>query len=174
MKIIIGSKNPAKIEAVKQAFSLEQFQFDSVDASSGVSNQPFSDEETIMGAVNRATNALNLGEGQIGIGLEGGVHETSFGLFLCNWGALVTDQDERPIIAGGARILLPEQVADALKNGQELGPVMDRFTNKENIRKSEGAIGIFSAGLVDRPAMFTHVTKLLYGQYLYRFNGKSS
>lgn len=174
MKIIIGSKNPAKIEAVKQAFTMEHFQFSSVNASSGVSNQPFSDEETIIGAINRATNALSQGDGQIGIGLEGGVHETSFGLFLCNWGALVTNQDDKPIVAGGARILLPEEVALAVKDGQELGPVMDRFTKKENIRSHEGAIGVFTAGMIDRTSMFMHVTKLLYGQYLYRFNGKTS
>lgn len=174
MKVIIGSKNPAKIEAVKEAFLMEHFLFSAVNAPSGVSDQPFSDEETMLGAVNRATAALALGEGQIGIGLEGGVHETPFGLFLCNWGALVTDQDERPIIAGGARILLPKQVAEALKDGQELGPVMDQFTKKENIRNHEGAIGIFTAGMINRMMMFTHVTKLLYGQYLYRLNGNSN
>lgn len=174
MKIIIGSKNLAKIEAVKQAFTLAHFEFSAIDAPSKVSNQPFSDEETIIGAVNRATHALCQGQGQIGIGLEGGVQETSFGLFLCNWGALVTDQDERPIIAGGARILLPDRIAEALKEGHELGPVMDQFTKKENIRSKEGAVGIFTAGLINRALMFTHVTKLLYGQYLYRLNGKSN
>ncbi|WP_147532655.1 DUF84 family protein [Bacillus marasmi] len=174
MKIIIGSKNLAKIEAVKQAFTSGHFEYSAIDAPSGVNEQPFSDEETIIGAINRATYALGQEEGQIGIGLEGGVQETSFGLFLCNWGALVTDQDERPIIAGGARILLPEQVASALREGKELGPVMDQFTRKENIRSKEGAVGIFTAGMIDRAAMFTHVTKLLYGQYLYRQTGKSS
>ncbi|MFL6559416.1 MAG: DUF84 family protein, partial [Bacillus sp. (in: firmicutes)] len=57
MKIIIGSKNPAKITAVKNSFSHED-EFVSLDIPSGVSEQPFSDEEKIRGAINRAATAL--------------------------------------------------------------------------------------------------------------------
>ena len=35
---------------------------------SGVANQPFSDEETMQGAINRAKRALEEGEAPIGIG----------------------------------------------------------------------------------------------------------
>lgn len=169
LKIIIGSKNPAKIQAVKQVFTNQQYTFAAVDVSSGVSDQPFSDEETIKGAVNRAKQALIQGKGQIGIGLEGGVEETAYGLFLCNWGALVTENTfESPIIAGGARILLPEEVAKRLRSGDELGPVMDMYTEKQDIRKNEGAIGIFTAGAIQRPDMFSHIVKLLLGQYHYQ------
>lgn len=171
MRIIIGSKNPVKIQAVKQIFSFDDHEFIAVDVSSGVSEQPFSDEETIKGAVNRATEALLQGKGHIGIGLEGGVQDTSFGLFLCNWGALVTG-DSQPIIAGGARILLPDDIAARLKSGEELGPVMDDYTKKQNIRKNEGAIGVFTNGVIDRAEMFSHVTKLLLGQYQYRLKDK--
>ncbi|MFD2446442.1 DUF84 family protein [Bacillus sp. CGMCC 1.16607] len=165
MKIVIGSKNPAKIEAVRSAFSKE-FEFYSVDAQSGVNEQPFSDEETIKGSINRAENALKIGQGDIGIGLEGGVQESSYGLLLCNWGALVL-KDHPPIIAGGARILLPEEIALRLRQGDELGPVMDEFAQKENIRKKEGAVGVFTNGKIDRVGMFTHVSKLLAGQFEY-------
>src|SRR4051794_21681079 len=105
MKIIIGSENPAKNQAVKNAFHDGDFEFISMDIPSGVNDQPFSDEETIKGAINRAVHALKQGAGDIGIGLEGGVQETSHGLMLCNWGALAS-QDLGPIVAGGARLLL--------------------------------------------------------------------
>ena len=39
---------------------------------SGVSPQPFSDEETIQGAINRARAAVKETGADIGIGLEGG------------------------------------------------------------------------------------------------------
>lgn len=68
MRVAIGSKNPAKINAVKNVFKDEII---SVDAESGVSEQPMSDEETIKGAINRAIQAAELGEAEIGIGLEG-------------------------------------------------------------------------------------------------------
>ncbi|MFE8698237.1 DUF84 family protein [Cytobacillus sp. FJAT-53684] len=167
MKIIIGSKNPAKIKAVQDVFQNYQAELMTMDIPSGVKDQPFTDDETIKGAMNRAYGALEAGAGDIGIGLEGGVQETEFGLFLCNWGVLA-EEGEPPIIAGGARIPLPEAVAVRLLAGEELGPVMEHFTKKDDIRKKEGAIGVFTNGQISRAEMFTHVTKLLLGQYEYR------
>jgi inosine/xanthosine triphosphatase len=167
MKIIIGSNNPAKVAAVKNAFHYQQTEFLSLDIPSGVSEQPFSDEETIKGAINRAVGALKMGNGEIGIGLEGGVHETTHGLLLCNWGALAA-KDIEPIIAGGARFLLPEEIADRLRAGEELGPVMDGYAKKENVRKNEGAVGIFTNGLINRSEMFSHIMNLLVGQFYYQ------
>jgi inosine/xanthosine triphosphatase len=167
MKIIIGSKNPAKNQAVKNAFHGGNFEFISMDIPSGVNEQPFSDEETINGAINRAVNALKQGEGEIGIGLEGGVQETSHGLLLCNWGALASN-DFEPLIAGGARLLLPEEIAQRLRAGEELGPVMDDYAKMKNVRKHEGAIGIFTDGVINRVEMFTHIMNLLVGQYHYK------
>ncbi|WP_449621365.1 DUF84 family protein [Robertmurraya sp. Marseille-Q9965] len=165
MKVVIGTKNPAKIKAVEVAFEGYEAEFVAIDAASGVNEQPFSDEETIRGAVNRALAAAE--EGDVGIGLEGGVQEHNSGLFLCNWGALVV-KGEPPFIAGGARIPLPEEIASKLRSGKELGPVMDEYAQKENIRKQEGAVGVFSNGRVDRAEMFSHVMKLLVGQYEYK------
>lgn len=167
MKIMIGSKNPAKIQAVKNTFHDGDFEFVSLDIASGVKDQPFSDEETINGAVNRAVTALQQGNGEIGIGLEGGVQETSHGLLLCNWGALAST-DHEPIIAGGARLLLPEEIAQRLRTGEELGPVMDDYAKMKNVRKNEGAIGIFTNGVINRIEMFTHIMNLLVGQYHYK------
>jgi inosine/xanthosine triphosphatase len=167
LKIIIGSKNPAKISAVKNAFQNEEAEFISIDVPSGVSEQPFSDEETIKGSINRAVEALKQGNGDFAIGLEGGVQETSLGMLICNWGALASN-DIAPIIAGGARILLPEEIAHRLRAGEELGPVMDDYAKQKNVRKHEGAVGIFTNGLINRVDMFTHLTKLLVGQYTYQ------
>jgi inosine/xanthosine triphosphatase len=165
MKIIIGSKNQAKVMAVQQTF-LSHHVFIALDVPSGVRSMPFSDEETIKGAINRAENAVKIGKGDIGIGLEGGVEETPYGLFLCNWGALSV-LGHSTIIAGGARILLPADVAERLRKGEELGPLIDEYTKKQNIRQKEGAVGIFTNNQINRVEMFTHVMKLLVGQYEY-------
>ncbi|GLB58553.1 DUF84 family protein [Cytobacillus sp. NCCP-133] len=170
MKIIIGSKNPAKILAVERGFSGYEAEVISKNVPSGVSDQPFSDEETIKGAINRAFAALEAAGGHIGIGLEGGVQQTDYGLFLCNWGALIED-GKPPIIGGGARIPLPKEVSLRLLAGEELGPVMDNYAEKANIRKNEGAVGIFTNGQVNRAEMFSHVMQLLIGQYEYGKRG---
>lgn len=174
MKIAVGTTNQAKLQAIQNVF----FVSDSIiecKVPSNVSEQPFSDDETITGAINRAKGALLQVGGDIGIGLEGGVTETPMGLMLCNWGAIVqADLSAEPIVAGGARILLPEEIGEKLRAGAELGPVMDEFCQRENIRSHEGAIGIFTNGHVNRIEMFTHVVRLLKGQLDYRLTNPQS
>jgi inosine/xanthosine triphosphatase len=162
--ITIGSKNFAKVEAVKKVFI--GFEVIGLSVPSEVSEQPFSDEETMKGALNRANHAMKAGATDIGIGLEGGVMELSSGLYLCNWGALV-DKSGFSTVAGGARIKLPDEIADELRNGRELGPVMDDYAKKRDVRKLEGAVGILTNEKVNRLEMFEHVVKLLAGQYEY-------
>lgn len=169
LKIAIGTLNPAKVLAVKNAFNLEECKFVPINVQSGVSNQPFSDEETMEGAMNRAVRAREESRADIGIGLEGGVVETAKGLFLCNWGALC-DYDNKVFVASGAKIPLPNEVAEGVRSGQELGPVMDEYTRMIDIGKHEGAIGIFTAGEMSRTDMFTHIIKLIIGQYKFAKN----
>lgn len=166
MKVAIGSKNKTKVGAVKKVLIELDPLFLAVDVPSGVSPQPFSDEETLMGAKNRAKAAMVEANGDIGIGLEGGVMETKQGLLLCNWGALKI-REGKEFIASGARIPLPIEVSERLKQGYELAVVMDAYTYKHDVRSKEGAIGIFTNGLIQREEMFIHVVKMLMGQYLY-------
>lgn len=167
MIIALGSKNKAKLKAVED--TIEDLgmkaSFISIQSPSGVSSQPFSDEETMEGAANRANFCLQqMNEAEIAIGLEGGVIETPFGLFLCNWGALA-ERGKETLFAGGARIKLPEEIAERLRAGEELGPVMDDYSKSQGINHKEGAIGVFTHGLVDRATMFSQIVKLLIGQY---------
>lgn len=164
MRIIIGSKNPTKIRAVQDVFSAAEITV--LDVPSNVSPQPFSDEETRRGAINRATQCARSSLDAIGIGLEGGVMYIDQQLYLCNWGALVTP-NEKIYTASGARILLPKDIAIELKMGSELGHLMDDYALKTEVSKKEGAIGIFTNNLITRKEMFKHVVKLLRGQFEY-------
>ncbi len=69
--VIVGSKNPTKIQAVRNVFP--ELELSSREVPSKVSAQPFSDEETRIGAVNRAKACAAGSADAIGIGLEGGV-----------------------------------------------------------------------------------------------------
>ncbi|PLT32426.1 DUF84 family protein [Bacillus sp. V5-8f] len=166
MTVAVGSSNPAKVQAVRKAYG-ETAEIIQIHALSGVSDQPFSDEETIEGASNRARNCLRQSDADIGIGLEGGVVQTKYGMFLCNWGALA-DREGNLFIAGGARVPLPDQIAERLILGEELGPVMDEYTKKKGIRKKEGAIGVFTNERITRTGMFSHIMKMLIGQIEYK------
>ncbi|TQS75426.1 DUF84 family protein [Ornithinibacillus gellani] len=168
VKIVIGTQNPAKRKAVQLVFP-DAF-CSVVDAPSDVSAQPFSDEETKTGAINRALYSVKQTTGAIGIGLEGGVMEMPDGLYLCNWGAIATENEE-VYTASGARIKLPAEVAVALQQGTELGDVMDEYVQQHGVRHKEGAIGIFTNQLVSRQEMFAHVLLLLKGQWEYTKKG---
>ena len=167
MKIAIGTKNKAKNKAV-QSICLQLMNdpvFISLDVRSNVSEQPFGDEETLQGAKNRAKQACKEEQVHMAFGLEGGVKELNGQLFICNWGVLQTAAGEQ-YLAGGAQLPLPQEVALAVRNGEELGPVMERYTNQTGIRHNEGAVGVFTSNIVKRADMFEHIVKLLLGQYL--------
>jgi len=170
VRIAIGTKNPTKVNAVKGAFAKHvNAEFISTNVSSNVSAQPITDHETLTGAMNRAKNALEAegSDSDLGVGLEGGLVKTDFGYFLCNWGAVAAPKSQ-PIIAGGARIMIPDEIGDLVFSGRELGDVMDDYVKKNNVRQNEGAIGVFTNGLVDRTKMFQELSSLLIGQYLYQ------
>jgi non-canonical (house-cleaning) NTP pyrophosphatase len=45
---------------------------------------------------------------------------------------------------------------------------MDDYAQTENVRKNEGAVGIFTNGLINRSEMFSHIMNLLVGQFHYQ------
>ncbi|MEN2769185.1 DUF84 family protein [Ornithinibacillus xuwenensis] len=169
MKFIVGSKNPTKVNAVKEIFHHEVVV--GLDVPSNVSAQPFSDEETMHGAINRAKQCAASEENCFGIGLEGGVMYVDDQLYLCNWGALVSP-DGTVYTASGARVVLPKEIELELKQGVELGGIMDRFAKRKGVSKKEGAIGIFTNDLLSRSEMFAQVMTLLKGQLEYSRNNE--
>ena len=168
MEFIIGSTNAAKVTAARRVIAshFSHAVISEVDVKSGVSEQPFGDEETRLGAINRALRATGMQTNFIGIGLEGGVRMLEGQMYLCNWGALVLPDGKR-FTAGGAQIPLPKEIADELITGKELGPVVDAYFKASGIRQKEGAMGMFTAHAVNRDELFEHVLQLLIGQLKY-------
>ncbi|MFC3478422.1 DUF84 family protein [Halobacterium litoreum] len=163
MRVAVGSGNPVKRDAV--AAALPDATVDAVPVESGVSEQPWGDDETVEGARNRARRALG-DEYDLAVGLEGGVcaverretagnasgetasSERGDSLFLVMWAA-ATD-GERTEVAAGPRLRLPESVAKRLRDGEELGPVMDDVLDTSGVAENEGAAGVLTAGMTDR------------------------
>lgn len=168
-KVAIGTENNAKVEAVIRAFAEWKMEFQTADVDSGVSAQPFSDEETLQGALHRAIEARKKNDADIGIGLEGGVISWNHQLWICNWGAM-TNRKGQIWTAGGARIPLPEEMIEPLRSGIELGIVIDQYSGLKEVRSNQGTIGILTHGQIDRPTMFEQVCRLLVGQALYDYH----
>lgn len=157
-KIIVASENPVKIQAAlagfKRMFPDEKFAVGGISGESGVKDQPMSDEETLLGAENRARNAMKTClEADYCVGIEGGVEQKGKEMYTFAWVAIVS----KKIVGRGktASFLLPSKVVKLIKNGKELGDAMDEIFKKSNSKQKEGAIGILTEGVIDRKTLYT-------------------
>jgi inosine/xanthosine triphosphatase len=132
---------------------------------SGVSRQPWGDEETVRGARNRAEVALRVAGATLGVGFEGGLVEVDGRVFTCAW-CVVARNDGAMGAAGGAHLLLPPSVAASVRAGAELGPTMDALTGLHNTKQGQGAIGILTDGHLDRQSAYEHLLTLALARLL--------
>ena len=155
--VVIASGNPVKIQAVAAGFNRlfpgETFSFEGLDLPSGVSDQPYGDQETLTGAVNRARAAQKQRpQAHFWVGVEGGVAGSGGELMAFAWVVIL---DERR--AGRSRtgvFFLPPEVARLVHAGMELGEADDQVFNRSDSKRQEGAIGILTAGALDRRSFY--------------------
>jgi len=159
--IAIGSTNPIKCGAAEAVLRplYPEAQFVSLNGVSGVSAQPMTDAETRLGAINRARHAQQTTQADWGIGFEGGIAPTELGLFTVGWVA-VADRSGTVGVGGSPSVRLPAAVVALLEQGLELGEAMDQLFATQDLSHREGAIGVFSGGLVTRQESFEFSLKL--------------
>lgn len=174
MTIFVGSQNPVKINAVVTAASetWPNVQVQGLNIPSGISDQPISDEETKLGAENRALKALEDGllssdsatqKEALGIGLEGGFFVADDDtVWNTVWGA-VADPKGNLFSVSGSRFELKEPLASALKSGKELGPFMSSLTGFSEVNQKQGMIGVITNGFIDRTEAYSGLAKLAIG-----------
>jgi inosine/xanthosine triphosphatase len=150
--IAVGSMNPVKIGATRAILAkvYPAARIDGVSVPSSVADQPFGDDETIRGAIARATAARIALAADLGVGIEGGVVEQPDGaMHTCAWAAIV-NADGVTGVGGSLSMPLPNAVAAMVRNGTELGHAMDALIGATNTKHVQGAVGILTGGLVDR------------------------
>jgi inosine/xanthosine triphosphatase len=162
MKIVIGTENTAKVEAVKKVISklYEGANFISIKSESNVSGQPLSDEEAIEGAINRAKFAFSQhGDSDLSIGMEGYVEDNRFGMFLGGWVAII-DKTGKLGLGSSGRVKLPDSIRKNINAGNELGPLIEELLGSEkySIRNNQGTNGILTKGLYGRVKEFEDAT----------------
>jgi len=150
-RVAVGTTNPAKVAAVTHAIHQRwpHATIQGVQVDSGVSLQPLSDEEAIVGATNRAQQALVITDASLGIGVEGNTVDLPQGMFSTAWVAVI-DRTGQVGLGSSGRYCLPESVAQAIRQGGELGPLMDLLTGEQNTKHKQGAVGILTDGLITR------------------------
>ncbi len=159
--VVVGSTNPVKVAPV-QAVLARAFpgaRVVSVPAASGVPDQPIGAEQIRQGAEQRARAALTheavpqaaraAAVDCWGVGLEGGVIFEE-GLPWLTGAVAILSSAGRAGLAWSPRIILPPGVAQAVRDGAELGPVLDTLSGVKDSKTKLGAIGYLTNHLVPR------------------------
>ena len=139
-QVVCATTNPAKIQAILQAFH-EIFgegscHIASVAVESGVPEQPFGSEETRAGARNRVANARRLlPEADFWVAIEAGIDGDS----TFSW--VVIENTSQRGEARSATLPLP-------------AVILARYTGIDEIGRKEGAIGVFTAGKLTRASVY--------------------
>ncbi len=161
MKVLVGSKNPVKIEAVRTAFNFyfAEAEIIGIEVNSKVPKQPVNNE-TFKGAENRAEELYKINKAdnlnaEYFAGIEGGIMKIydrwfSFGC-MC-----IINKEGKKSFGTSAHFQLPDDVVEELLKGEELGDVMDKIQRKQNTKQKEGAIGYLTKGFIDRKELYMH------------------
>lgn len=176
IRLCVGSTNPVKVKAAKQAFVtvFPEHQIDCVamEAESGVSEQPMTEAETRLGAQNRAHYCAQNVNSNVSdkfdyfVAMEGGVDlleegavSFSYVVILSLTGVLLTGRS--------ANLPLPTSIFKRLQNNEELGPVIDEVFNTSNIKQKGGAIGVLTNNAATRESIYTQALILALAPTLY-------
>lgn len=164
----IGSTNPAKVAAVREALALLAPDCDviAISVPSGVASQPFGDAATRAGALERARKALDTSGTDVAFGLEGGVELDGARVWLLSWVAAI-DQAGQEGYASGLRMLLPPALASGLRDGAELGDLVDALFGVKDSKSASGAIGLLTAGAVSRTDAFADLVAMSLAPWIH-------
>ena len=152
MLIVVGTKNKSKLNAVSKVandFFYNNAEVVGFKALSKVRDMPFSDEEAIEGAKNRALHCINENNCDIAIGIEGSVRDTSFGLFMTCW-VFVIESSGIESLGAGAHIRLPDIIREPIMNGIELGRIFESLPPEFEYDKKNGPMGFLTKGTFTR------------------------
>jgi inosine/xanthosine triphosphatase len=154
MRLSIGSSNPVKVVALQEILNTHSHfrgaTLLKTNVPSGVSEQPFTLEETILGAKNRARNAFNQEECLYSFGVESGIFKADHYFNIC---ACSIYNGKDYFMGFSSAFTIPDLIIDLMKlQNLDLSKACFQLglTENENIGSAEGLIGILTKGKIDR------------------------
>lgn len=154
MKILMGTKNPGKLEGARQAFSkyFENIEIEGIEVDSNVGNQPIN-EKIMQGAKNRVKNLKKYAQenninADFYIASEAGITNL-LGEWLDFNIAVIENSAGKQSIGSSAGFPIPNEYIDEITN-TELGKVMDKIFKKNALNKGNGGIGILTHDEISR------------------------
>ncbi|MCG9759361.1 MULTISPECIES: inosine/xanthosine triphosphatase [Pseudoalteromonas] len=162
LTILVGSKNPVKINAAKtifaQYFPNAKIDCQGISAPSLVADQPLGEQATREGAENRVTYLQQHHQADFYCAMEGGAAKFEYG--AATFAYVVIADNRRRSVGRSCNLPLPASVYTRLEQGEELGHVMDDLFNTTNIKQQGGAIGLLTNHLATRESSYTQALLL--------------
>jgi inosine/xanthosine triphosphatase len=160
-RITVGSRNAAKVEAVRRACRTLDWTDHAIEGVpiEVAPTQPWGEAATRAGAVARARGARDAGPADWGIGLEGGLVDDAEGVLVSSWIA-AAHHDGRLGLARTASFYLPESVAAWVRAGYALGLAWRHAAGVADIGESEGTVGRVSGGRIVRAELYAEAVVL--------------
>lgn len=154
MKILIGTKNPGKIEGARQAFEkyFDNVEIEGIPVSSNVGDQPIN-KEILQGAKNRVKNlkeyAINNNiEADFCISSEAGITDL-LGEWIDINAVVIEDSKGFQSVGISQGFPIPDKYIDEIKE-TELGKVMDKIFSGKELGKGKGGISFLTKDEVSR------------------------
>jgi inosine/xanthosine triphosphatase len=164
----VGSTNPAKVEAVRRILGklAPGCALDAIEVPSGVSAMPLGEAAVRAGAEARARAALERTGADVAFGLEGGAILEDHDAWLTGHVVAVTREGKLGEAAWG-RMLLPRVAVERLREGEELGDIIDDLFARKESKRQAGAIGILTDGAMSRTDAFAYLVAMACAPFLH-------
>ena len=156
MKIILGSKNKSKKEAIELALkqlNVSDYEIESIEAPSHVSSKPINGE-TLLGAHNRNQEVRkyclqNNIFYDLLISIEGGYEQIEDYYFIVTYASII-DKEGNEFIGKSQALQITKNMFEWIKNGKSLNSIIEEILgNKEN-KKANGISGYLTNGFYYR------------------------
>lgn len=154
MKILIGTKNPGKIEGAREAFEkyFDNVEIEGISVNSEVGDQPIN-KEILKGAKNRVKNLKKYAkENQIKadfyISSEAGITNL-LGEWIDINAVVIEDSKGLQSIGTSQGFPIPDKYIEEIKE-TELGKVMDKIFSGKELGKGKGGISFLTKDEVTR------------------------
>lgn len=143
MRIVVGSQNPVKQNAVQEAFSqyFEAIEIIGIDVDSGVQPFPMSQDETIRGAINRAKAAQKKEpSADFHVGIEGGLVSFNNATYIQAIAAVL--KDRKLSVARSVGIEVSQRLVAKIDPASDASKTtVDQMLGKHDLFQNEGVIG---------------------------------
>ncbi len=155
MKILMGTKNPGKIEGAKRAFLkyFKDVEIEGISVTSEVGDQP-TNEKIIQGAKNRVKNVKKYAQennikADFFIASEAGITNSLSDDWIDINAAVIESCDGEQSVGISQGFKIADKYVDEVLD-TELGKVMDKIFSKNDLGKSKGGINFLTKDVVSR------------------------